>query len=212
MTKLTLKKNDKPADIDDVDLDAIHEDNLLGETEKRHVTHESIHDGILEAMNSLGYTFYETELRRVADNGREYRVDATLPSGVEDTGEIVERNLYRYMQQQIVSVVAWKLEDMLARCTQRVDDQRRQIAQAVRQMQQGKVEQSFVDAKISFLETLIVQQAMLGTAFEASLVGHSDILGEDFETKAMREDRARAISAAPKSALDERLAKLGVRV
>jgi len=224
MTKLTLKKIET---MTDAELDAALDAGVEGASElsinsevradeghalmTRPMTVDTIREGITSAMDHLAHTFYELEPRIIGTNGRHYRVDATLPAGCEDTGETINVNAYRYMQQQITSVICWKLEDMLARCSERVEDQKRQITQAVRQLSTGRVEESFVEAKADFLETLQVQQVLLAHAFEASQEAHLELIGEDYETKAMRQARTATTLAKPKSDLESRLAKLGVK-
>lgn len=188
-------------------VDGVHASQIEANTP----TGDSIALHVTDAMNSLAAMFHETEQKRVGDNGRMYPIDATLPEGVEDTGNEVSVQVWRYIREQVTSVVAWKLEDQMLRCEEQVEDVRKQIKQAVRQLENGRVEVSFIEAKADYLEKLIVQHTMLSHAFEAARVAHVDLLDKEFETRAMRSERKGAEAAKAKSPLSDRLANLGVR-
>lgn len=173
-------------------------------------TADSITNHVTNAIDALFSAFHETEMRRLADNGKLYPVDATLPAGVEDTGNLEAIRTWRYVQDQLVSVIPWKIEDMLYRCDEQIADQRRQIKAAVRQLESGRVEPSFIEAKADYLERLLVQHSMLASAFEAARTAHLDLCGHEYETRAARAERRAVEAAKPKSAMADRLRQLGV--
>lgn len=175
------------------------------------VTAESIVASIAAGIGALGAAFYEQEQRILADNGKAYPLDASLPDGVADTGSITVVNRYRYMQSQLCGVVCWKLETMLTQCEARIGEQRASIKRMVSQISQGRATEAQVDRLADFLEVLIEQRAMLEVAFTESLSAYEAAVGEVFETAALRAERERAVRSAPRTSLNDRLDRLGVR-
>lgn len=174
----------------------------------RVLTAASIEADITLGLQHLGAAFHELEQRVVADNGKRYPLDAMLPDGVQTDGEIVDVNRFAFLQRQLVGAAVWKLENMLETSEKRIADQRAKIRSAVRDLSSGRIEESMVDRMADFLETLIDQQAMVLTAFNAAREAHVVVTGEEYETTAMRAERQRLTQqASPRS---DRLARLGV--
>jgi len=175
------------------------------------VTAETIRASVEAGLGSLGAAFYETEQRIVGDNGKQYPHDASLPDGVADTGEVVDVNRFRFLQTQLCGVVCWKLETMLDQQNERIGKQRNSIVSAMRQVESGRTTEAQVERLADFLEVLIEQRAMVQVALDAALDSYEAAVGEQFETKALRAERERAIRRAAPRGLTDRLASLGVR-
>ena len=179
------------------------------------VTAETIVASIAAGVGALGAAFHEPEQRVLADNGKAYPLDASLPDGVSDTGSIVVRNRYQFLQSQLLGCVCWKLETMLADCTKRLDEQRGRIKSAVYQLEAGRggMTEQVLDRLADFAETLIEQQAMLNVAYLESMEAYTAATGEEFETAEMRRERQTSEAALKKAnpARAARLAALGVK-
>lgn len=174
------------------------------------LTAELIADRITAGVSMLALAFTEMENRIVADNGKRYPVDASLPDGVQDTGNVELVNRYSFVERTLIGSVVWKLETMVAQSAERIDAQKDKIRQAVRQIDSGRTDEAIVNRMADFLETLVEQHAMLVAGFTAALETHAVVLGIDYETKAMREERARLAQSAAPTSTSERLARLGV--
>ncbi len=175
------------------------------------VTAETIHASVIAGVSALGAAFYEPEQRVIADNGKAYPLDASLPDGVCDTGSIDIVNRFSFLQRQLTSVVCWKLEQMLAQADDRIVDQRKRIGSMVRQIDTGRVTEAQVERLADFLEVLVEQRAMVQIAYDAAVEAYADVTEEEFETKAMRDQRQRTLTDKPKTGLADRLARLGVK-
>lgn len=178
-------------------------------------TVETITAAVQKAMDGLASVFVEMELRRRADNGKLYPVNATLPGEVEDTGELEMVNSLAAMQRNLLSVVPWKLENMIEFAEAKAADQARLIQSYRQQERRSGVDLTDrIGNAERWRETYEYQAALAELAFRAASDMHLELIGEEFETKAMRQARKRAVerAAAPKPVASEhaaRMARLG---
>lgn len=173
------------------------------------VTVDSVASNICDAMSLLSAAFCEMEQRIVADNGKRYPLNASLPNGVEDTGSIELVNRYAFLERNLVGTVMWKLEQLAHDSADRISQQREKIKQAVRQVESGRTDIQVVERMADYLDTMEEQHVLLTAAYNAGITAHADILGEDYETRAIKADRALAQATAGPN---NRLAALRARV
>jgi hypothetical protein len=178
-------------------------------------TVESITAGITQAVDGLASVFTEMELRRRADNGKLYPVNVDLPAGAEDTGELEMVNALRSLQTFLTGTVCQRLELMLDYNAQRVAQAQAQLRQRRMAERDGRATEHDVETAQRWVENYEYQRALLTIAFTAAQDAYAETIGEEFETKAMREaaqrQKARAQRlAAPKvhDAHAERMARL----
>lgn len=173
------------------------------------LTAQSIGKSVRGALKNLSGAFLQLEQRIVGDNGKRYPLDATLPDGVQDSGNIEIVNRFAFIERSLVSCVVWKLESMVDDSARRINEQRDKIRNAVRQLSSGRSDERMIDRMADFLETLTEQHAMLLVAFESAKDAHAGILGEDFETKAVKAERSRQ-TLNDTTPMSERLKRLGI--
>lgn len=168
------------------------------------LTCASVQKNIADGLALISQAFVQMEQRLIGDNGKRYPLDATLPAGVEDTGSIELVNKYGFIERSLVGSLCWKLESMVDGSAERISMQHTKIKAAVRQIETGRTDVAIVERMADYLESMEEQHCLLIAAYQSALDSHAGILGEDYETKAMRADRAKA---APAHALPDRLAR-----
>jgi hypothetical protein len=197
---MTTKKATRKSDTrttDHADINALVEAQRGELEESTPPSPESVTTAISNGVDALSTAFHEAEIKVRGDNGKLYRIaDDTgrpmLPEGTEGMAvEVV--NTLSFIQDNIVSVIPWKLETMLERNEQQQRDQERQIAQARAMVNTGKADQSLLDSREYFQSQLQYQAVLLQVAFDAACNTHNDVLGKPYLTRVERE--AAAIAA-----------------
>jgi hypothetical protein len=209
MTKLTLKNRTAAQTVSEQICNDQAEAQIAHVKATSKPTAASIALNIQSAMDLLADTFVELEPKIVGTNGKHYAVDASLPAGVEPEADL-DVNKWSFIRQQITSVVVWKLETMFHRTAEQVADQRKQIVDARRALDMGRGDESFVLAKLRYLDRLEEQLAMVLAAFEAAQHAHYEQLGTYYEVKSEREVRKAGLQAKSSSGLDAEMAKRGL--
>lgn len=183
-------------------------------------TPESIAAHFTAALDHLYYAFHETEMRIMGDNGKLYPSDAQLPEGVEalrddqyeDGCMRVEFQKYRFMQEQMASVICWKLETQI---TKNLEQQRvieGDIDRELELIRRGKGSEHVVRAKAGFLDRKVEEYSMLRNAWNASREAFADLAGFEYETSAARQERKALEAVRPKSDLENEVARVKARM
>lgn len=157
-----------------------------------------------DAIGSIVGAFTQVEQRIVADNGKRYPVDASLPAGVEDTGEIAFVNIYEFLAGQVAGAVCWKLETLLDNQDQRIEQQKVRVRDMDRGYQNGRVDETLLNRGCDILEAMIDQRALVVAAFKSALDAYEAEMGHAFETAAERKARARLNEAKPTAGASSR--------
>jgi hypothetical protein len=158
---------------------------------------------VSEAIGCLVAGFTTLENRVVGIHGgtgveRNYPLNAKMPDGVEDTGNVVTVNRYRYIAEQVANAVVWKLERLVDQQNERVAAQETRIRDAVRSYERGRVDEAFLNRTCDILEDIEEQAMLVRTAFEEAKDAFYGATGVVFETNEMRSDRKSAAEAASK--------------
>lgn len=167
------------------------------------------------AMELLDLAFTDLEVRVQGSNGRLYRPGRPMPDGVHveqsESGEDVEVRVNRldFKRKDMLSALVNKCERALDNETQRIEDQQKQLAKVIRLESVGRATQSNIDFETNKLESMIEQSAVTLTAFRAAYAAYGELTGEEYETKAMRQERERLMARTPAAVHgDDRVAKL----
>lgn len=176
------------------------------------VNAESVRKHVAGGVGELAAAFYEPQQKILADNGKLYPLDASLPDGVFDTGSIEITNRFSYLQGQLTSVVCWKLETMIANQENSIVDQRKRVAAMDDLVERGRAKKEQTERLMDFLAVLLDQRSLLTQAFHAALEAHRDCTGVEYETKPERERRKEVLRDRPETEQRRRMRELGVAV
>lgn len=158
---------------------------------------------IFAAMELAQLAFTDMEVRLQGTNGRLYRRDRPMPDGVhyeqDESGTEIEVRVNRleWKAKDVLSSIVNKFERSLDNEETRIADQQKKLAQTIRLEGVGRATQGNVDFETNKLETMIEQSAVTLTAFRAAYQAYADLTGEEYETKAMRQERERLMAAKP---------------
>jgi hypothetical protein len=185
--------------------------NTLGTGNYVPLTGATIASGIEAGLIALAGSFEEMEQRIVGDNGKAYPLDATLPDGVEDSGNIAIVNRFAFIQDRVLESVVDAIAYQLESAERRLADNIKSLQATRRIIDAGRstLTEADMDRKLSFVETQEEQVALLQCAYKSAAQSYELSMGHAYATraerKAMADARKAAASPAPSA---ERKARL----
>lgn len=175
------------------------------------LTADVIAQRVAYALEALDSIFRKDETRFLADNGKFYSKDWSLPDGVsiiDANGEPVDimeapgvlHNVNAFDSKQLVNCVTNKLERMLDSTDQRLTSNRSRLRYLLQQVQKpdSGVTERQVETVANIVERGIEQQACQLVALRSAMEAHNDLTGEAYETAAARSERER-LGTSPKA-------------
>lgn len=173
------------------------------------LTSELITGRMFDAIGSLALAFTQLEVRNVADNGKAYPVDATLPAGVEHTGAEIDVNIHSFIQRDVLDCLCWKLGSMVEKKDEAIAGFRSRIRGIVQRDPNADSVQ--IDILERQLERAIEQRAVINCAYQAAREGYVAEVGEQWQSPAERRAASEQLKdKAMSSPRAERLKALGV--
>lgn len=162
----------------------------------------AIIDNAIEAgMVDLGKAFEELEQRIEADNGKAYPINAVLPDGVTETGNLVVVNRFAFIQSRVLESVVDAIDYQREGAKRRLDDNVKSLQTARRMVNEGRsaLTEADLERKLSFVETQEEQLFLLDRAFKAAETSYQLATGLDYIRRADRQAmaQARRMASAP---------------
>lgn len=168
------------------------------------LTGEIIDNAIEAGMVELAKAFEEMEQRIEADNGKAYPINAVLPDGVNDTGNLVIVNRFAFIQSRVLESTVDAIDYQLAGAKRRLDDNVASLRTARRLVNEGRsaMTEADLERKLSFVETQEEQVFLLERAKRAAEQSYMLATGFEYisraDRQAMAQVRKAALAPAPK--------------